>query len=452
MTNHSHSEVHMPTPIYATELYRRIHAFLDTVPIIDCHEHLQRESELPPPEWVSIGRFFAHYASCDLVSAGMPSADLQKLKDDRNGLSPRERWALLQPWYRRAWNTGYCEALRIALRDLYGVEDFAGDTVELLTTAMAREVRPGFTRKVFDKAGIDFAMNNPFAPSPVYNPDFGAECFVVDMTDGFTYCNFAPLAQESGIDIHCLDDYLQVIDWYFARYAHVASAFKVGRAYNRTLTWEDVPRNAVEGTFNRLQGFIDRPDQRDIQALEDYLLHYLCRKCGEYNLRMKFHTGLQEGNGNVITNSRAALMANLFLKYPKTGFDIYHISYPYQDELITLAKNFPNVTIDFAWMWIINPSAGRRALSEMLDAVPVNKIHGFGGDYIFVEGTYGHAVMAKREIARVLAEKVEDGRFSEEYACEAGAMLLRGNALENFGLVERQAAFMAMAGTTVHTA
>ena len=148
-----------------------------------------------------------------------------------------------------------------------------------------------------------------------------------------------------------------------------------------------MPKSAVENTFNRLLAFNDRPDRRDIQALEDFILHYLCRKCGEYDLRMKFHTGIHGGNGNIITNSRAALMANLFMKYPKTGFDVFHISYPYQEELAVLAKNFPNVTVDFCWMWIINPSTARRALSDMLDAIPANKIHGFGGDYVFVEGT-----------------------------------------------------------------
>jgi len=161
---------------------------------------------------------------------------------------------------------------------------------------------------------------------------------------------------------------------------------------------------------------------------------------------MKFHTGFQAGNGNIITNSRAALMANLFMKYPKTGFDIYHISYPYQEELVTLAKNFPNVTIDFCWIWAINPAAARRTLSDMLDAVPANKIHGFGGDYIFVEGTYGHAVITKREIARVLCEKVEEGRFSEDYAVKVGQMLLRDNPIENFGLEQRRMAFQERAG------
>ena len=363
-------------------------------------------------------------------------------------LSPRERWALLAPWYRKTWNTAYCEAVRIAIRDLYGIEDFSAETAEALTLAMQRQVRPGWTRQVFDKAHIDYAMTNPFGPRQVFNPDFEPECFLVDMVDDFTRFPIADLEERTNRTIECLDDYLEVIDWYFEQYGHMAGAFKVGRAYDRTLYWEEVPKLAVENTFHlRLVLKERQPDAHEMQALENFIMHYLCRKCGEYGLRMKFHTGLQEGNGNVITNSRAALLTNLFMQYPRTGFDIYHISYPYQDELATLAKNFPNVTVDFCWMWIINPAAARRALSEMLDTVPVSKLHGFGGDYRFVEGAYGHAAIARREITRVLCEKVEEGRFSEEYAVDVAALLLRDNPLENFGLPKRRAAFQRYAAT-----
>jgi hypothetical protein len=435
------------SPSHDSDLQKRIRKELDAIPMVDCHEHLQRDRELPTGDGIHIGRFFEHYASCDLVSAGMPAADMNRIKTDPS-LSPKERWRLLNPWYGKAWNTAYAESLRIALRDIYGVEDFSDETVDALTTAMRRKVGPGFTRQVFDRAGIDFSMNNLWGPRMVFNADMNFDCFIPDMRDEFTEFPIPNLARETDTDIHGLDDYLRAIDICFERYGRLCSAFKVGRAYDRTLFWEDVPKSAVEKTFNRLLAFNDRPDRRDIQALEDFILHYLCRKCGESGIRMKFHTGIQEGNGNIIANSRAALMANLFLKYPQTGFDIYHISYPYQDELVTLAKNFPNVTVDFCWMWIINPAASRRALSEMLDALPANKIHGFGGDYIFVEGAYGHAVIAKREIARVLAEKVEEGRFSEEYALRIARMILRENPIENFDLKRRRAAYRKVAEKT----
>ena len=427
-------------PTYETDLFKRLHSELKKAPIVDCHEHLLPEKEYPAADDITLARLFLHYANCDLCSAGLPLADnSDKLQNPKSGLSTAQRWKLIKPYYQKAWNTAYCEGLRIAIRDLYGIEDFRDDTVEPLVEAMRRRLKPGFIRQVFDQAGIDFALNQIWA-KPVLSDGQPFDCFIPDMMDDFTSLNLDALRKDSGRDILGLDDYLRLIDFYFDKYGKIVGAFKCGRAYDRPLFWEDAPRSAVEKTFNRLLAFNDRPDRKEIQALEDFVMHGLCRACGEHGIRMKFHTGIQEGNGNVIANSRAALMCNLFMKYPKTKFDIYHISYPYQDELAVIAKNFPNVTVDFAWMWVINPAAGRRALSEMLDAVPANKIHGFGGDYLFVEGSYGHAVIARREIARVLCEKVEEGRFSEDYAARVGRMLLRDNAMENFGLKGRRAA------------
>ncbi len=425
---------------YETELYKRIHEELNKIKMIDCHEHLQRDSELPRGDDIHIGRLFSLYACSDLISSGMPISDMNRVITD-SLLSPKERWNLLEPWYKRAYNTTYFECLRIAIRDIFGIDDFSSDIIEALTEQMHKEIKPGFTRKLFDKANIDFAMTNPFGPKLIYNPEYSYDCFICDMHDDFTMFDIQPLAEQSGIDILCLDDYLRVIDFYFERDGYCASGFKVTRAYDRILLWEDVSKGSVESIFNRLLAFNDQPDRRDIQKLEDFIMHYLCRKCGEYDLRMKFHTGCHEGNGNHIKNSRAALMTNLFLKYGKTDFDIFHISYPYQEEATLLAKSFANVTLNFCWNWLVNPSAGRRALSDMLDTIPANKIHGFGGDYLFVEGTYGHAVIARREIARVLCEKIGEGRFSEEYAVKVGRMLLRDNPIDNFGLNGRRKAF-----------
>ena len=421
-------------PKYQTELYERIFAEVAKIKIIDCHEHLQRESELPTGDDIHLGRFFIHYANSDLISAGMPATDMDQVITAKD-LSPLERWNLLEPWYQKSWNTGYCEALRIALQDIYGIEDFASDTVELLTERMRQQIKPGFTRQIFDQAGIDFAMNNPFGPKEIYNPDFDKESFICDMVDSFVWFPSKKLINESEQTINSLGDYLKIIDNYFEKFAESASAFKIGHAYGRTLKWDKVTKSDAEKLFKQFLTSAEKPGREFEQQFENYIMHYLCKKCGEYKLRMKFHTGLQTGNGNDITNSRAALLINLFTQYPETNFDIYHISYPYQEELTCIVKIFPNVTVDFCWTWIINPSAARRALSEMLDTIPVNKIHGFGGDYIFVEGTYGHSVIARRNITRVLCEKIEEGRFSETYAVTVAKLILRENPLENFNLI-----------------
>ena len=101
-------------PAYETTLYRRIHDELRKVRLIDTHEYLQRERELPAGQAVHIGRFFAHYASCDLVSAGMRPADMVRVQTAGGELSDGDRWRMIKPFYQRARNTMYFDALRIA--------------------------------------------------------------------------------------------------------------------------------------------------------------------------------------------------------------------------------------------------------------------------------------------------------------------------------------------------
>jgi hypothetical protein len=87
-------------PIHDTDLHHSPIPELNEVRLIDYLEHLQREGELPRPDQVPIGRLFAHYASCGLSGAGMPAADVERVQDGADGMSPRERWSLIGPWYR----------------------------------------------------------------------------------------------------------------------------------------------------------------------------------------------------------------------------------------------------------------------------------------------------------------------------------------------------------------
>ena len=158
------------------------------------------------------------------------------------------------------------------------------------------------------------------------------------------------------------------------------------------------------------------------------MVHKVIQFAGEIGLPVQIHTGLQEGNENIITNSNPTLLVSLFREYKKVKFDIFHGSYPYVGELAALAKNFPNVYVDMCWLHIVSPYKAREALSEWLDTVPSNKIFGFGGDYRFVEGVYGHSIIARENIAKVLADKVEEVVLTERRAVKIVEKLLKQNA------------------------
>jgi len=86
------------------------------------------------------------------------------------------------------------------------------------------------------------------------------------------------------------------------------------------------------------------------------------------------------------------------------------------------------------WAHIISPAASRSALADFLDALPYTKISAFGGDYMFVDGVWGHLSLARENVARVLAEKVREGVFTREKALQIGLALFHDNPARIFRL------------------
>ena len=103
-------------------------------------------------------------------------------------------------------------------------------------------------------------------------------------------------------------------------------------------------------------------------------------------------------------------------------------------EAACFAKQFSNVTLDLTWVQIIVPEGAREGLAHMLDMVPVNKIHGFGGDALAPETVWGALEVARENIAHVLADSVTIGRMTETQAVDVAGRLLGGNARRIFNL------------------
>ncbi len=164
------------------------------------------------------------------------------------------------------------------------------------------------------------------------------------------------------------------------------------------------------------------------------MFHFILDIANRKNLIVQIHTGIHEGSGNILSNSNPELLSNLFLEYPDVTFDIFHMSYPYQNELTVLAKNFANVFIDMCWAHIVSPNASVNALLEWFDTVPLNKISAFGADYLFIDGVYGHLKLAQQDVAKALSIKVNEGLFDIDKAKEVAKMLFYDNPKDIFRL------------------
>lgn len=421
------------------QTYSELHQSIAGLPIIDTHEHLPARELARPMGNDVLTEYLSHYFSCDLVSAGLQLDQLAIARDSSKPLM--QRWKMIEAFWQAARNTGYGRSLDIAARDLYGLAQVDGSTIEALNDAFAKARAGGKTYQTVlkDKSNIRLSLVDSDL-----NCDRAFFRSVVRLDDFISVSNrseLEQLARRAGVStMHSLGDLEEACEKTLNdALAAGAVCLKSALAYQRSLRYEKVSASDAQREFNALF------DQRNISPtwynqrgqtdkLQDYMMHHLCRLADRRGLTFEIHTGIQEGNGNYICHSDPALLSNLFIEYPNIKFDVFHISYPYQQVLTALAKNFRNVFIDFAWAHIVSPTAAVYALVEYLDAVPANKISGFGGDYAFVDGVYGHQVLARRNIATALAIKVDQGDMTMARANRVARMILHDNPIAIFGL------------------
>ncbi len=340
-------------------------AAVTALPVIDTHEHLETEAERNARP-LDVCHWFSHYASSDLVSAGLSPDDLAFCRDISNPLP--ERWAKIAPYWRFVKYTAYGRALRIAARDLFDVDDLSDETYELLSERLEASRKPGWYKHVMrEKANIHKALF--CGEKPGLDPELFVAVYQVDpvlwILSGEA---LAGLEKAFDCTLHSLDDYLHLLDTVIENAVNSGfCGFKLGMAYMRTLYFARRTRTEAEAAFNRLvQSGSDGVAPAEVRPLQDFLLHHFLERLSETGKPLQVHTGLQEGNGNFITNSKASHLANLLMEYPKVSFDLFHGSYPYIGELATLAKNFPNAYIDMCWLHVISPWVSRQALHEWL--------------------------------------------------------------------------------------
>jgi predicted TIM-barrel fold metal-dependent hydrolase len=423
--------------------YEKIREHVFGLEIIDTHEHLPPAESRRDMSLDVLGEYLQVYFNSDLVSAGLPVEQLKFLRDPRQPLA--KRWKAAEPFWEAARGTGYGRVLDIAARDLYGLPRIDGGTIGELNERFqaARAAGDTYRTVLQEKSKIRLAvldaMSDVTCDRTFFRPAVRLDSVLMVGADS----DLSAVAAQAGMRaVHTLEDLEEAMRRIVDRYiAAGAVCLKSTLAYYRPLRFEKVTRAEAEAEFHQL--FAERnllradwpyPKANWLPKLQDHLMHCLCRLAEERELVFQIHTGLQEGYSNFIYQSDPAPLATLFAEYRGVKFDVFHIGYPYQGVVTVLAKNFANVYVDFCWAHVMSPTAAVHAMAEMLDAVPANKISGFGGDYGFVDGVYGHQVIARQNVARALAIQVEQGGMDVDRAGEVAKMILHDNPAALFGL------------------
>jgi uncharacterized protein len=433
---------------------------------LDAHEHLMLPEE-HAKEATDCFYLTHHYLNNDLVSAGMPAEEMQALRDASIPLE--QRWRSFAPWWEFARTTGYGQAVERCVRDLFGLEGLNERTYRPLSELVAQQAgRVEWYEHIFKKKGRFIGCLADIYKLPdagtdrrYFLPIMRLDTWIMartrkevleraehavrlasetagGATRGSTGANGSANGSPAGIrEPGDLAGYLRGIDAVLERFVDAGVVgLKCGLAYRRSLAFDVVERGTAERLFER--ALRDDLSPTEAKPLQDFLFHEVCDRAAAHGLPYQVHTGLQAGNtspnGPDIMRTNPALLTPALRAHPRTRFDLFHGGYPYGGELATLAKNLPNVFINACWLAIISPTVLRRQLHEWLDTVPHNKIQAFGGDYRMPELSYAHGLMAREELAHVLAERVEAGYLAEADAPVLARRLLADNGIALFTL------------------
>ncbi len=417
-------------------------AAIESTPLVNTHEHIIPEGERTSSR-VDFFTLVGHYAINDAAAAGLSGDDLALVRSPEAPAS--QRWRAFEPYWNAVRLTGYGQTLRIAIADIYGVDQISATTLPRINQAIQDLNRPGLYEDVLvRRANIAYSILDdywnaaPVKPDPkFFVPARKFDRFVAPQSPS----DIRALEALTDTSITGLSGLKRAMEASFEQSLGIGMVtVKSTLAYNREIHYEEVAASDADAALQALlrsqstppSGFRARVD-RPFRPLEDHMFHHLIRLAEAHGIPVQIHTGLHAGNGNFIENSKPTHLTNLFFLFPQVQFDLFHMSYPYQGEAAAIAKVFPNVHVDLCWAHIISPSAARRTLHELLDTVPSNKIFGFGGDYRYPELSYAHAKIARRNIAQVLSEKVGAGTCSEDEALALARRLLHDNADGMFG-------------------
>ena len=100
----------------------------------------------------------------------MPKADMDRFLSAK--VDPLAKWKLIAPYWPAVKNTGYAQAVRISIQELYGVEELSEETIAKVQAGYEQTRRAGFYRRILqDRAKIESCQVNSLTGEPFKQSD-----------------------------------------------------------------------------------------------------------------------------------------------------------------------------------------------------------------------------------------------------------------------------------------
>ncbi len=139
--------------------------------------------------------------------------------------------------------------------------------------------------------------------------------------------------------------------------------------------------------------------------------------------------------GSRLAQRTIGQLAEMIARHPKLRFQCFVSSRHANQSLCTLVRELPNFSLAGFWWHNFFPDIIRQVLAERLDMLPVNKQVGFFSDAYCVEWAYGKAILVRKQMARVFADKVRQGQYTRDDALSIAKAILYETPQSLLGMV-----------------
>jgi predicted TIM-barrel fold metal-dependent hydrolase len=383
---------------------RELYESFSDIPVIDAHEHLPPE-RVRVKQHVDVFDLFIHYTKTDFFCAGMTESQWNRMHNIE--VPDEKRWRILSRYLKEIRHGSYARPA-LTYAEYLGFDDITKDNYGEISKALQADNKPGIYKKILvDMCNIKVALTQ--ANRTDYDLPFMVPLMPLDNWAGVrSWEDIENITSGVGEGASTIDEYLE------AARRGLENWIKEGAVGIKMISrpYGNPDRSKAVSIYDELRR---KPKKQipDMNPLKDYLNEEILDIAADLDLIVAVHTGVW-GDFRELDPRH---MIPIFGRHPRTKFDMYHMGMPWVRDAGLIGKNNPNVWLNLCWCHIVSPEMTVSALKEWIDLVPMNKIIGFGGDYGKpVEKVYGHLLMAKENIARVLGERVDKGLLSTSEA------------------------------------
>ena len=420
---------------------------LASVPILDVHTHLCG------PRLAARGLhdiLLYHMVISDLYSAGCPSgARLTQFPDWPTKDEAHGRIQEALPYLRHIENTSGWWGVRIILRDLYNWNEpitlYNWHRLDDLIRELADD--GAWARSILKRASIqrtcaEYCRRGQGEGDDVlqYSLEWGMfmrtqwgeyDTAVYDLERTWGRPPEAPVAILGGGGRPATDRTIKTLEDVHAAIRH----------YVDTIPYEQVVSTAtglstdidyrLPTDAEMAEALKNRPKatraERDIYAayIGEAFLAALEKK--GHPILFQFSIGAEPlpfETASRINQHTLAQLAEIVGRHPKLKFQCFVSSRHANQTLCTMCRELPNLSLSGYWWHNFFPSAMRQVMTERLDMLPVNKQVGFFSDAYVAEWSYAKAILVRKQLAQVLAEKVAQSQYSIEEAIRIARAIL----------------------------